>query len=92
MTDWQATFRSYDRDNAGSIDKGELKTGEAGGSGTYTCVSLVIVSIAAMTNFGYRLSDRMYDLLVSKFDRTGRGKILFDDFVQCSVVLQASLS
>lgn len=26
VTDWQSTFRSYDRDNSGSIDKGELKT------------------------------------------------------------------
>ena len=26
IQDWQATFRSYDRDNSGSIDQGELKT------------------------------------------------------------------
>lgn len=26
VTDWQSTFRSYDRDNSGSIDKNELKT------------------------------------------------------------------
>ncbi|PIK53405.1 hypothetical protein BSL78_09688 [Apostichopus japonicus] len=26
ITDWQGTFRSYDRDNSGSIDKNELKT------------------------------------------------------------------
>ena len=26
ITDWQNTFRSYDRDNSGSIDKHELKT------------------------------------------------------------------
>nr|CAB3264727.1 programmed cell death protein 6-like [Phallusia mammillata] len=25
VTDWQSTFRSYDRDNSGSIDKNELK-------------------------------------------------------------------
>uniref|UniRef100_H2ZH22 EF-hand domain-containing protein n=1 Tax=Ciona savignyi TaxID=51511 RepID=H2ZH22_CIOSA len=25
VTDWQATFRSYDRDNSGTIDKNELK-------------------------------------------------------------------
>ena len=25
--DWQTTFKSYDRDNSGSIDKNELKTG-----------------------------------------------------------------
>ena len=26
IQDWQTTFRSYDRDNSGSIDQGELKT------------------------------------------------------------------
>lgn len=28
ITDWQHTFRSYDRDNSGTIDKHELSTGE----------------------------------------------------------------
>jgi Ca2+-binding EF-hand superfamily protein len=27
VQDWQRTFKSYDRDNSGSIDKNELKTG-----------------------------------------------------------------
>ena len=27
VTDWQTTFRSYDKDNSGAIDKVELKTG-----------------------------------------------------------------
>ena len=27
ITDWQSTFRTYDRDNSGHIDKNELKTG-----------------------------------------------------------------
>ncbi len=27
VTDWQSTFRSYDKDNSGAIDKVELKTG-----------------------------------------------------------------
>ena len=27
ITDWQHTFRSYDKDNSGSIDKRELQTG-----------------------------------------------------------------
>lgn len=27
VNDWQTTFRSYDRDNSGSIDKNELKIG-----------------------------------------------------------------
>ena len=26
VTDWQNTFRTYDRDNSGTIDKQELKT------------------------------------------------------------------
>ena len=29
VNDWQTTFKSYDRDNSGSIDKNELKTGES---------------------------------------------------------------
>lgn len=28
VQDWQTTFKSYDRDNSGSIDKNELKTGK----------------------------------------------------------------
>ena len=28
VNDWQSTFKSYDRDNSGSIDKNELKTGK----------------------------------------------------------------
>ena len=27
VTDWQRTFRSYDKDNSGTIDRHELKTG-----------------------------------------------------------------
>lgn len=27
VTDWQKTFRSYDTDNSGTIDRHELKTG-----------------------------------------------------------------
>nr|CAF74916.1 apoptosis-linked gene 2 [Suberites domuncula] len=68
VQDWQTTFRSYDRDNSGSIDKTELKT--------------------ALTNFGYRLSDQFYELLIRKFDRGGKGTVAFDDFIQCCVVIQ----
>ncbi|XP_067931885.1 programmed cell death protein 6-like isoform X2 [Watersipora subatra] len=68
VTDWQNTFRGYDRDGSGSIDKNELKN--------------------ALTSFGYRLSDRFYDILVKKFDRHGRGSVAFDDFIQCCVVIQ----
>ena len=68
VTDWQQTFRNYDKDNSGSIDKNELKT--------------------ALSSFGYRLSDRFYDILIRKFDRSGRGTVAFDDFIQCCVVIQ----
>ncbi|KAG5881118.1 hypothetical protein JTB14_032295 [Gonioctena quinquepunctata] len=41
----------------------------------------------ALVSFGYRLSDGLIDTLIRKFDRHGRGTILFDDFIQCSVIL-----
>ena len=30
----------------------------------------------------------MYTMLITKFDKSGMGAILFDDFIQCCVVLQ----
>lgn len=39
---------------------------------------------------GYRLSERFYDILIKKFDRSGRGVVNFDDFIQCCVVIQVS--
>lgn len=44
----------------------------------------------ALTAFGYRLSDNLINVLLRKFDRYGRGTILFDDFIQCSVILYVS--
>lgn len=44
----------------------------------------------ALTTFGYRLSDGVVDTLVRKFDRHGRGTILFDDFIQCCIILYVS--
>ncbi|CAG5103147.1 Similar to Pdcd6: Programmed cell death protein 6 (Mus musculus) [Cotesia congregata] len=41
----------------------------------------------ALTNFGYRLSDGLVDMLLRKYDRLGRGTIFFDDFIQCCIVL-----
>lgn len=41
----------------------------------------------ALTSFGYRLSDNLINMLVRKFDRSGSGTILFDDFIQCCIVL-----
>lgn len=43
---------------------------------------------AALLSFGYRLSDPLIDILLQKFDRFGQQHILFDDFIQCCVVLQ----
>ena len=37
---------------------------------------------------GYRLSERMYTILITKFDRSGQGAINFDDFIQCCIILQ----
>lgn len=68
VTDWQETFKSFDRDNSGNIDKNELQT--------------------ALSSFGYRFSDRFYNILMSKFDRSGQGCISFDDFIQCCVNVQ----
>ncbi|KAL1450911.1 hypothetical protein WDU94_003222 [Cyamophila willieti] len=72
VTDWQNCFRSFDRDNSGNIDKGELTQ--------------------ALTTFGYCLSERMIGMLLRKFDRFGRGTILFDDFIQCCITLQTLTS
>jgi len=42
----------------------------------------------ALASSGYRLSDHFYDLLIKKFDRTGRGTVAFDDFIQACVSIQ----
>lgn len=44
----------------------------------------------ALTAFGYRLSDEIINIMVQKFDRFGRGTILFDDFIQCCITLYVS--
>ncbi|XKL65663.1 hypothetical protein PGB90_009083 [Kerria lacca] len=67
VTDWQACFRSFDRDNSGNIDKNELST--------------------ALKTFGYNLSDATVTTIVQKFDRHGKGTVLFDDFIQCCILL-----
>ena len=44
----------------------------------------------ALITFGYRLSEGIIDLLLRKFDRSGRGIIYFDDFIQCCIILYVS--
>lgn len=46
------------------------------------------INIFFLYFIGYRLSERFYDILVKKFDRSGRGVVNFDDFIQCCVVIQ----
>ncbi|XP_014261915.1 programmed cell death protein 6-like [Cimex lectularius] len=72
VTDWQACFRSFDRDGSGNINRDEL--------------------MSALTTFGYRLSPQIVNLMVTKFDRHGHGTILFDDFIQCCIVLHTLTS
>ncbi|UJR28832.1 hypothetical protein I4U23_010056 [Adineta vaga] len=42
----------------------------------------------ALSSFGYRLSDKFYQLLIERFDRTGRGTVAFDDFIQACISIQ----
>jgi Ca2+-binding protein (EF-Hand superfamily) len=44
----------------------------------------------ALITFGYRLSEGIIDMLLRKYDRSGRGIIYFDDFIQCCIVLYVS--
>ncbi|XP_042208301.1 programmed cell death protein 6-like isoform X1 [Homarus americanus] len=41
----------------------------------------------AITTFGYRFSEPFYDVLMKRFDRSGKGVVHFDDFIQCCIVL-----
>jgi len=92
----------FDRDNSGTINFNEFmalwkyvtdwqncfRSYDRDNSGSIDKNELK----AALTGFGYRLSDRFYDILIRKFDRQGRGTVAFDDFVQCAVVLQTLTS
>ncbi|XP_019879050.1 programmed cell death protein 6-like [Aethina tumida] len=42
---------------------------------------------AALTTFGYRISDQLVSVMISKFDRHGNRTIYFDDFIQCCIIL-----
>jgi len=88
----------FDRDNSSTIDFQEFRAlwryvtewekcfrrFDLDGSGTIDKYELK----TALTSFGYRLSDHFYDLLIKKFDRTGRGTVAFDDFIQACVSIQ----
>ncbi len=37
------------------------------------------------------MSDSFFDVMIRKFDRTGRGSVAFDDFIQACVVLHVSV-
>ncbi|CDH53976.1 hypothetical protein RO3G_13332 [Lichtheimia corymbifera JMRC:FSU:9682] len=48
----------------------------------------------ALRTFGYNLSDRFIQLLISKFDKyghgtTGKGDVTFDNFVQACVSIKS---
>ncbi|XP_042208302.1 programmed cell death protein 6-like isoform X2 [Homarus americanus] len=46
----------------------------------------------AITTFGYRFSEPFYDVLMKRFDRSGKGVVHFDDFIQCCIVLHTLTS
>jgi len=45
----------------------------------------------ALSSFGYRLGEQIVSVMLKRFDRFGRGTILFDDFIQCCVVLHVCI-
>lgn len=46
------------------------------------------INLCCLFILGFRLSDQFYELLIRKFDRTGRGTVAFDDFIQACVSIQ----
>lgn len=45
---------------------------------------------AALQTFGYNLNDATVGTMLQKFDRLGKGTVLFDDFIQCCIMLNVS--
>ncbi|XP_013785976.1 programmed cell death protein 6-like [Limulus polyphemus] len=88
----------FDRDNSGTINFEEFcslwkyvtdwlncfKSFDRDNSGNIDKNELQ----AALTSFGYRLSERFYSTLIRKFDRDAMGSVKFDDFIQLCVLLQ----
>lgn len=80
-------FRRYDLDGSGTIDKYELKTALSS-FGEFLKFFFLFLFFFLSFSSGYRLSDQFYDLLIRKFDRTGRGTVAFDDFIQACVSIE----
>ncbi|CAG8681780.1 22667_t:CDS:2 [Gigaspora margarita] len=75
IEDWKKCFAAFDTDNSGTVNFSELKT--------------------AMKTFGYNLSDNFINLLIKKYDKyagtknkTGKGDVTFDNFVQSCVTVK----
>ncbi|RIB05460.1 hypothetical protein C2G38_2133243 [Gigaspora rosea] len=75
IEDWKKCFAAFDTDNSGTVNFSELKT--------------------AMKTFGYNLSDNFISLLIKKYDKyagtknkTGKGDVTFDNFVQSCVTVK----
>lgn len=47
--------------------------------------------LTALKTFGYNLSDATVQTIMTKFDRNRNNSILFDDFIQCCVLLNVSI-
>lgn len=89
----------FDRDNSGTINFDEFcalwqyvtdwlncfKNFDRDNSGTIDKSEMQ----TALTSFGFRLSDKFYDVLIRKFDRAKRNAITFDDYIRACVVLQS---
>ena len=43
-------------------------------------------------NLGFRISDKMITILLRRFDRTGKGEVRFDDFIQLCVIVRVSFT
>ena len=46
---------------------------------------------AALTSFGYCVSQKVSKLMVQRFDRAGKNEILFDDFIRCCLIFYVSI-
>ncbi|CAG8461532.1 21006_t:CDS:2 [Dentiscutata erythropus] len=75
IEDWKKCFQTFDADNSGTVNFQELKT--------------------ALKTFGYNLSDSFVSLLIKKYDKyagtknkTGKGDVTFDNFVQSCVTVK----